>query len=186
MAFHDILFPDDISYGSKGGPGFNTTVLELSSGAEKRNINWQRSRAKYDVSPGIKSRAQMDVLTAFFTDTTTSTFQMIELYTSGAQTYTRNITKPITSGHLAWVGGLAQTVVYDVAPVGFEVSINTITGIVTLSASHTASNGLNVEVQGDFHVHCRFETDDLNLIHDFWETMSWDPIPIWEIKDTAA
>jgi hypothetical protein len=43
-SFHEILFPEDISYGSSGGPGFNTTVIELSSGHEQRNINWSRRR----------------------------------------------------------------------------------------------------------------------------------------------
>ena len=213
MAFKDYLFPVDISYGSKGGPGFNTTVLELSSGAEKRNQNWQRTRAKYDVSHGIKSRAQMDLLTAFFytaagrahsfrfkdwadyivpretigtTDTTTATFQMIKIYTFDTETYTRNISKPIASGFTAWVNSVSQVVVYDVAPGASEVSINTTTGIVTIGATHAATTGQIVEVEGEFDVHCRFETDDLNIIHDFWETMSWDPIPIWEIKDTAA
>ena len=213
MAFRNFLFPVDISYGSKGGPGFNTTVLELSSGAEKRNQNWQRTRAKYDVSHGIKSRTQMDTLTAFFytaagrahsfrfkdwadylaprvtigtTDTTTATFQIFKEYTFDTETFTRNITKPADATWTIWVGGISQLVVYDVAPTGFEVSVNTTTGIITLSATHAASTGLAVEVEGEFDVHCRFETDDLNIIHDFWETMSWDPIPIWEIKDTAA
>lgn len=54
MAFHDVVFPDEIAYGSKGGPKFQTTVVTLGSGVERRNQDWSRVRAEYDVSHGIK------------------------------------------------------------------------------------------------------------------------------------
>jgi uncharacterized protein (TIGR02217 family) len=65
-AFHEILFPAEISYGSSGGPKFKTTIFEADSGYEQRNIDWSNQKAEYDVSHGIKDQAQMDALTAFF------------------------------------------------------------------------------------------------------------------------
>ena len=55
VAFVEVKFPPNISAGAKGGPSFNTTVLELSSGSEQRNINWSRERPEYDVSTGMKT-----------------------------------------------------------------------------------------------------------------------------------
>lgn len=60
QGFHDIRFPLDIAFNSTGGPSFSTTVTELASGAEQRNINWSQARAQYDISTGI--RAEDDVV----------------------------------------------------------------------------------------------------------------------------
>lgn len=59
-------FPDDISYGSKGGPKFSTTIIQLKSGHEQRNINWLYPLHMYDVSYGVKTQAQMASLRTFF------------------------------------------------------------------------------------------------------------------------
>jgi uncharacterized protein (TIGR02217 family) len=59
-------FPDDISYGSKGGPEFNTTIIRLRSGHEQRNINWQYPLHRYDVAYGVKEQAQMAALRNYF------------------------------------------------------------------------------------------------------------------------
>ena len=66
MAYHNVLFPKEISYGSKGGPAFKTTVITLASGLERRNQEWKRVRAIYDVSHGIKSPAELEELRSFF------------------------------------------------------------------------------------------------------------------------
>ncbi len=59
-------FPANISYGAVGGPGYNTDVVILNSGFEQRQQNWEVARAKYDVSHGVKSQADHDVLISFF------------------------------------------------------------------------------------------------------------------------
>jgi len=111
MTFQNIRFPTDISYGATGGPKFNTTVLTLSSGHEKRNINWSSVRCEYDVAYGIKTQSQMDDVRDFFyarrgraygfrfrdwsdyelvrqsigsTDTATQTFQVYKRYTNNS------------------------------------------------------------------------------------------------------
>ena len=67
MAFHDAaVFPTDISYGSRGGPGFRTEVIELGSGEESRVQRWENPRHQYDVRYGIKTRAQAAAITQFF------------------------------------------------------------------------------------------------------------------------
>lgn len=66
MAFHDVRFPTDISYGSSGGPGWKTNILELSSGAEQRVSRWSSPRRKYDVSYGVRSYSQLSNLYEFY------------------------------------------------------------------------------------------------------------------------
>lgn len=66
MTFYNENFPDDISYGSKGGPKFSTTIIRLKSGHEQRNVNWQYPLHMYDVSYGVKTQAQMAALRSFF------------------------------------------------------------------------------------------------------------------------
>lgn len=48
-----VQLPTDIERGAIGGPRFNTTVLELDSGFEKRNINWSQTRGEWDVGYGL-------------------------------------------------------------------------------------------------------------------------------------
>ena len=137
MAFHDTLFPKAISYGSKGGPRFSTTVLTLASGKERRNQNWIDVRAEYDVSHGIKDRTDMMELREFFYarrgkafsfrfhdhadnvvfnqkigqgDGVNKSFQIVKTYSPAANPYVRKITKPVSGTlHGVLVAGVAKT-----------------------------------------------------------------------------
>ena len=55
-----VRLPIDVERGAVGGPRFNTTVLELDSGFEKRNQNWQDSRGEWDLGYGILEKFQED------------------------------------------------------------------------------------------------------------------------------
>jgi hypothetical protein len=44
VQFSEERFPEDISYGSSGGPGFSTDIVVTQGGFEQRNINWQVAR----------------------------------------------------------------------------------------------------------------------------------------------
>lgn len=59
-------FPEDISYGSQGGPSYNTTIATQAAGHEKRNINWSLARYNYNVAYGIKDQADLESLLTFF------------------------------------------------------------------------------------------------------------------------
>jgi uncharacterized protein (TIGR02217 family) len=54
MGFHEVRFPTDISYGSRGGPGFNTSVVMLDSGSEQRYARWETERNEYDIGYGFR------------------------------------------------------------------------------------------------------------------------------------
>lgn len=59
-------FPEDISYGSSGGPGYDTGLAVSASGYEYRNQNWVSTRHIYEASHGLKNAEQLKVLLAFF------------------------------------------------------------------------------------------------------------------------
>lgn len=54
MSFHEVRFPEDNnSYGSRGGPGYNTSIVEVDSGAEQRVA--RRSSARHQYSIDLRS-----------------------------------------------------------------------------------------------------------------------------------
>jgi len=66
MGFADVRFPDDISYGSSGGPGYSTFIQSVDSGAEERISRWSQARHQYDVSYGIKTYTELAAVRTFF------------------------------------------------------------------------------------------------------------------------
>lgn len=66
MAFHQVRFPLDIALGARGGPERKTDVVTLAGGGERRNGRWARSRRRYNAGYGVKSRADMQAVLAFF------------------------------------------------------------------------------------------------------------------------
>lgn len=66
MAFHQVRFPLDIALGAQGGPVRATDVVTLASGREERNSRWAHARRRYNAGYGVKSRADMLAVLAFF------------------------------------------------------------------------------------------------------------------------
>ena len=178
----------------------------MSSGYEKRNINWSLVRAAYDVSQGIKTKEDMDVLRAFFyarrgraygfrfkdwgdfeisrqeigaTDGTTEDFQIYKTYSSSGTDFDRIITKPVTGTVRVWV----NSVEIDEGSASDEFEVDTTTGIITLGSTHVATSTYPVEVECEFDVPVRFDTDHLDAVHDFYNVESWDSIPLVEVRD---
>lgn len=66
MSFHEVQFPTDISYGSQGGPGYNTNIITLDSGQEQRIARWSDARRQYNVAYGVRSHSQLANLIEFY------------------------------------------------------------------------------------------------------------------------
>jgi uncharacterized protein (TIGR02217 family) len=174
--FHEIQFPTDISYGSTGGPEFSTEIVVLSSAHEKRNINWTYPRERWQVAYGVKGQSDLDALREFFYvckgraigfrfknhddyqgtteklgdgDGSTVAFQLVKIYTSGGETLTRKITKP--------VDGTVSVFIDDVEQGESIWSIDLTTGIITLDTA--PSSGEVVSATFQFDVPMRFDTD---------------------------
>lgn len=193
--FHNVRFPEDISYGSNGGPGFNTSVIDLASGHEQRNINWSLARANYDAQYGVKTREQMEEVLDFFYARRgkaygfrfkdwmdfvlprqsigvaggTNMLQVFKRYEPlTSYYYDRPILKIVPGTVQVWANGVVKS----------PLIVNTDTGIVN---TNTLS-GQTIEVACEFDVPVRFDTDDIKIAHDDWELMSWPSIPLIELK----
>ncbi|WP_333816659.1 DUF2460 domain-containing protein [Tabrizicola sp.] len=66
MAFHEIRFPANLSFGSVGGPERRTEIVTLANGFEERNTPWEHSRRRYDAGIGLRSLNDIETLIAFF------------------------------------------------------------------------------------------------------------------------
>jgi uncharacterized protein (TIGR02217 family) len=60
MAFHNVILPTDISFGSGGGPTRRTEVAILGSGYEERNAIWANSRRKYNAGYALRKLGDKD------------------------------------------------------------------------------------------------------------------------------
>mgnify|MGYP000237617904 CR=1 FL=1 len=67
MAFIETpRFPENLSYGSQGGPEYLTGVAMLQSGHEQRRSVWTAPRHAYNASFAIKTVEHVDQVRAFF------------------------------------------------------------------------------------------------------------------------
>jgi len=64
-AFDEVDFPDDIAYGSSGGPTFSTGVIVVDSGGDERTARWQTPKKVYDAAYTQRTLSQIRTLLAF-------------------------------------------------------------------------------------------------------------------------
>jgi len=66
MAFHEVRFPANLSFGSVGGPERRTEIVALTNGYEERNSPWAEARRRYDAGVSLRSLDDLEGLIAFF------------------------------------------------------------------------------------------------------------------------
>lgn len=198
-------FNEGISYGSAGGPGFNTTVFTGHGGAEQRGVNWEVSKGKWNVAQGVRDEDDMKIIRAFFfavrgkavgfrykdwndyqftdqvpigeVDGVNDTFLLTNTYEAGALSYTRRLFKPVEDTLVVKVDDVE-------VPIGGapdEVDIDFTTGTLVFGASVIPTMGQDVTVSGEFDCAVRFDTDDLIASADSFKTQSWTSIPLVEL-----
>ncbi len=102
---------------------------------------------------------------------TTTQFQLIKRYTSGAQSWTRAITKPVAG---------AVTIAVNGTPQASGWSVSTATGLVTFATAPAA--GVAVTAGFEFDVPVRFDTDMLDVTLDLERLGSITSIPLVELR----
>jgi len=209
MTFHDVRLPEEVERGADGGPQFRTTILELANGYEKRNIDWSATRGEWGIGYGVQTKADFNDVIDFFharegrahsfrfkdwsdyqltsqtigtTDTTTDTYQIFKRYTSGGINFDKTLEKIVSASATVLVNAVSQTVVYDVAPAAGEVSIATLTGILTLGSTHAATTGHDIDITCEFDIAVRFATDSLNLNMLTFNAGSVPDLPVIEVR----
>ena len=96
-------------------------------------------------------------------------FQLVKLYTSGAQSWTRTITKPVAGTVSLALNGVPQITGW---------TVNTTTGLVTFAASPA----LGIAITAGFEFDVRFDTDTLDVTLDFERMGSITSIPLIEVR----
>ncbi|QBX34409.1 TIGR02217 family protein [Paracoccus liaowanqingii] len=66
MAFHDVRFPANLSFGAIGGPERRTEIVTLASGFEERNTPWSHALRRFDAGMGLRSLDDLSAVIAFF------------------------------------------------------------------------------------------------------------------------
>lgn len=179
MAFIEQRLLDCVSFGTQGGPTFATRKVALRNGIVRRNPLRSRPMYRYNiVYRNLLPENHAEVIAAFnacyggvfafrlkdWTDfqatnellavTGTGASQNVQLtktYTFGSESVVRLIRKPVA-------GTVSMTA--NGSPI--SISLNTTTGIATL----TASNGAVLRWTGEFDVPVMFEDDALSFSGD--------------------
>lgn len=192
--FLDISFPDAVARGATGGPGFSTNVVTLGSGAERRNIQWADARGEWNISTGIRTRAEMQAVIAHFyivkgrgysfrfkdwtdyqatdqamTEVTPTVWQLVKRYNIGGYEHVRTITKPVLGTVAIKVGG---------SPV-VPLEIDYLTGLVTFASAPGSAPTASFE----FDVPVRFDTDKLPVQANAWDQQIVSQINLIEVKE---
>ena len=201
-SFLEIQLDPQVSYGVQGGPMFKTTILTLSSGFERRNIDWSQARGQWDIAYGIRTQSEMDGVRSLFmacmgraagfrfkdwgdynivqqqigtTDGATAAFQIYKTYTTIAGSFNRTINKPVAGTVNVWINNVPGVL-------GTDFTVDTTTGIITLLAPHVATTGVAISVAAQFDVPVRFDSDHFAPSLVDFNAFDWKDIVIVELR----
>ena len=210
-AFHEILFPLSIGFGSSGGPERRTDVVLLASGHEERNSRWADSRRRFNAGTGVHSLADLHTLIGFFEE------RRGRLY--GFRWRDRSDWKscapgeaPAASDQPIGIGNgataafqLIKTYGNGIAPyqrkiakpvdaavrvavngaekvAGTDFSVDLTTGMVTFLIGHIPAAAAIVTAGFAFDVPARFDTDRLDINLASFEAGEAPNVPVVEIR----
>lgn len=211
IPFAEIQFPPEISYGSKGGAMFSTSVISSNSGHEQRNINWSQARARYDVASGIKTEAQMNELISFFRarrgraigfrfkdwsdyraknqyiakgDGRRKNFQLIKHYRSipAIEEYDSTKEQYIYERIITKPVNNSYLKLYVNSQLIEDGGYSVDFATGIVKFDERLSNGAILTADFEFDVPVRFDTDHLDMQVDSFELGSWNNIPLVEIR----
>lgn len=209
MSFHNVRLDGDVEKGAQGGPGFKTTVLELSSGFEKRNIDWERVRGRWDLSYGMDKKSNQEVVLAFFyarqgrangfrfkdwtdyhvgSDNPTDAPQ--EIATTDGAVDKFQIVRRYSSGGVDFDRAITRTVAGTVRVFLDSVeevsgwTVDDDTGVVDFTVAPTTGQSLGIICE--FDVPVRFDIDQLDLRAERDDVFSFPTVPIVELREALA
>lgn len=180
VTFHNVRLPEEIEMGARGGLGFKTTILESNSGREQRNIEWSRARGRWDISYGIRNKADLIAVRDFhlarygraygfrFKDWldyvmprqtiavgtgAVSSFPVFKEYSSGGFVYRSYLTRIVANSYSLWIGGVLQ----GISDFNLDIDVGTVT---TPAAPGV---GVIVEFACQFDRPVRFDIDRMEI-----------------------
>ena len=190
-------FPDNISYGSTGGPRYSTSIHRTKSGRISANENWSMPLHSYNASHAVKKIPQYEQLLAFFhacggmgkafrfkdwmdykscpvLSTPSHTNQIIGV--GNGTTTAFQMTKQYVTGSVTRTREIKKpvsgTILVGVngSLVGSGFTIDYTTGIITFTVAPTS--GQNVSWGGEFDVPAMFDSDNMEASIDDFENIN--------------
>ena len=209
MAFHEVRFPTDLSFGAVGGPERRTDIVELTSGFEERNTPWAHSRRRYDAGLGLRSLDDLAEVIAFFearraklhgfrwkdwTDYKSGAPSAIvsptdqEIGTGDGGTRIFQLAKTYNSGGSGYTRPITKPVEGSVVvavdgaalTTGSEVMVDFETGLVSLTVAPQA--GASVTAGFEFDVPVRFDTDRIDVSVASFNAGHVPDVPVVEVR----
>lgn len=209
MAFHEIRFPANLSFGSVGGPERRTEIVSLQNGHEERNTPWAHSRRRYDAGLGLRSLDDVETLIAFFearqgqlngfrwkdwsdykscpASRSPSPLDQVLGLGNGIQTVFQ-LQKTYQSGQQSYTrpvskpvaGTVLIAVAEDPKVAGLEFDVDPATGLVTFAVAPA----LGAQVKGgfEFDVPVRFDTDRIQTSVASFQAGDVPAVPIVEVR----
>jgi uncharacterized protein (TIGR02217 family) len=202
-AFHEVQFPPQIAYGVVGGPKFHTTILTLSSGYERRNIDWSQARGTWDCTQGVKTQEDLNALLAFFYARNGRAygfrfkawedFQVPNdgvgagwLGATDGSTTNFQIVKFYEDSAASYVRTILKPVAGTVqvwcnGEPTTDFSVDTTTGIVAVGGAIAATSGAPLWVACQFDVPVRFDNDEMKVTIEEFGEFNWGGITLVEL-----
>lgn len=209
MAFHEIRFPANLSFGSVGGPERRTEVVTLQNGHEERNTPWAHSRRRYDAGVGLRSLDDMEALIAFFearrgrlhgfrwkdwsdykscqASRPPSALDQVIGTGDGVQRVFR-LQKTYRSGEQVYVrpvakpvlGSVLVAVAQDPKVEGLEFGVDPATGLVSFETAPAL--GTEISAGFEFDVPVRFDTDHIQTSVASFQAGDVPSVPVVEVR----
>lgn len=209
MAFHEVSFPANLSFGSVGGPERRTEIVALTNGHEERSSPWAHSRRRYDAGVGLRSLDDVAALVAFFearagqlhgfrwkdwTDFKSCSpsakpgAQDLILGRGDGVRKTIALRKAYQSGPARYWRPIVKPVrgTVRVAVGGIELrdaldfDVDTATGIVSFAVS--PEDGADISAGFEFEVPVRFDTDRIAVSVASFQAGDLPQIPVIEVR----
>ena len=209
MAFHDVRYPTNLSFGSTGGPERRTDIVTLVNGFEERNSPWADSRRRYDAGSGMRSLDDLETLISFFearqgqlhafrwkdwsdyktsrpSHAVTALDQLIGTGDGAKVAY--QLVKTYASGSQSYtrvlmkpVSGTVRVAVNGVTrTLGTDFTVNLATGIITFNLPPAV--GLLVTAGCEFDVAVRFDADRISTSMATFQAGQIPSVPVIEVR----
>jgi uncharacterized protein (TIGR02217 family) len=210
-AFHEILFPLSIAFGSSGGPERRTDIVLLASGHEERNTRWADSRRRYNAGTGVHSLADLHTLIGFFEERRgrlygfrwrdrtdwkscpphqTPDAEDQQIGTGDGTTPVFQLTKAYGSGIAPYersitkpvAGSVTIAIDGDEKTLSVDFLVDHATGLVTFQSGHIPPADSIITAGFEFDVPARFDTDRLDVNLASFEAGDVPSVPVVEIR----
>ena len=209
MAFHEVRFPANLSFGSIGGPERRTEVVALTNGFEERNTPWAEARRRYDAGVSLRSLDDIEDLIAFFearqgqlhefrwkdwadfkssrsSQTVRYDDQLIAVGDGAKVGF--QLTKTYASGPSSQIRRVTKPVAGtvrmglqgDEVQEGVHFDVDWQTGIVTFASAPAA--GEQVTAGFEFDVPVRFDTDKIQVSVASFQAGDVPHVPVVEVR----